>query len=339
MILKILEKGRDMLKNRIFQTPSNTVAGGLLFAPPPFPCYFISTMDLEHLNKKQVLLLSLLVSFVASIATGIVTVSLMEQAPPQVAATVNHIVERTVQQMVPVAGPATVSTTVKTVVVKNDDLAAQSIASVRKSIIRIVDKTAPDTLVARGIIVDAKGTAITDHASLDATLSYEAILADGSRVPVELRTPASSTSGSVSTVVLKLSSTTPALIAATFADPSKLALGQSVLRIGGDGEDVVGDGIISSLPPGGKWVQASVGATMPGSIIINLFGEVVGMTTTESLAKGSTIYSIPGIFKVATDATKTSTGTNTSQAAAAGAASGASTAGDSAAALPPALTH
>jgi len=296
-------------------------------------------MDLEHLNKKQVLLLSLLVSFVASIATGIVTVSLMEQAPPQVAATVNHIVERTVQQMVPVAGPATVSTTVKTVVVKNDDLAAQSIASVRKSIIRIVDKTAPDTLVARGIIIDAKGTAITDHSSLDAALSYEAILSDGSRVPVELRASASSTSVSIMTVTLKLSSTTPALTAATFADPSKLALGQSVLRIGGDGEDVVGDGIISSLPPSGKWVQSSVGATMPGSVIVNLFGEVVGIMTTESLAKGSTLYSAPGIFKSVADTKAAATTAGTSQAAAAGAASGGSAAGGAGTTVPPALTH
>ena len=35
-------------------------------------------MDLEKLNKSQIVLLTLLVSFVTSIATGIVTVALMQ---------------------------------------------------------------------------------------------------------------------------------------------------------------------------------------------------------------------------------------------------------------------
>jgi len=281
-------------------------------------------MDLEHLNKTQVILLALLVSFVTSIATGIVTVSLMAQAPSQVAATVNHIIERTVQQMVPVAGP--VSTTVKTVVVKNDDLAAQSIATARKSIVRIVRVSDPDTLVARGIIVDTKGTTVTDRASLDSSLSYQAILAGGSRVPVEVH--ASATSTPVTTVLLKLSTTTPALVPATFAIPSKLALGQAVLRIGGDGEDTVAEGVISSLPGSGMWVQASVNSTTPGSILVNLFGEVIGMTTTESLLKGNSAYSMPDIFKAAAESGAASA--NASQAAAVGAAgvAGAGAAGD-----------
>src|SRR3989344_5746924 len=117
-------------------------------------------MDLEHLNKTQIIFLTLLTSFVTSIATGIVTVSLMNQAPPEVAATVNHIITKTVEK-VSEAQPAAPAT-VKTVVVKNDDLTAQSIASVRRSIVRIVLKDAPEYLVARGVIIDKKGMALSD---------------------------------------------------------------------------------------------------------------------------------------------------------------------------------
>jgi len=53
-------------------------------------------MEMEKLNKSQIVLLTLLVSFVTLIATGVVTVSLMDQAPPAIAQTVNRIVERTV---------------------------------------------------------------------------------------------------------------------------------------------------------------------------------------------------------------------------------------------------
>ena len=58
--------------------------------------YYKRTMEMEKLNKSQIVLLTLLVSFVTLIATGVVTVSLMDQAPPAIAQTVNRIVERTV---------------------------------------------------------------------------------------------------------------------------------------------------------------------------------------------------------------------------------------------------
>jgi len=285
-------------------------------------------MDLEHLNKTQIILLTLFVSFVTSIATGIVTVSLMDQAPPQVAATVNHVIERTVQQVLP-ASPSTV-TTVKTVVVKSDDLAAQSIASVQKSIIRLVDVTAPDLLVARGIIIDAKGIAITDRGALDPVASYAAILPDGSKVPVVVRPSATSTP--VAVLDLKLSTTTAALSPVTFADPSKLVLGQSVLRIGGTGGDVVGEGVIASLlapdasNPVAKpqMVEASVSSMTPGSILISLFGEVIGMTTGDSMAVGGDFYSMPNIFKTAAASADASSAAQAAAGAGTGATSGAS---------------
>src|SRR6185312_489761 len=122
-------------------------------------------MDLEKLTKHQIVLLTLLVSFVTSVATGIVSVSLMDQAPPGVTHTINQIVERTVQEVAPSQPAAAAS--IKTVVVKDDDLTAQSIASVQKSVIRIVEKGG-DQLVARGVIVGANGTALSDQATLDA---------------------------------------------------------------------------------------------------------------------------------------------------------------------------
>ena len=112
-------------------------------------------MDVEHLTKHQIVLLTLLVSFVTSIATGIVTVSLMDQAPPSVTRTINQIVERTVEKVVPAAvtsasqgAAAAMVTKETTVVVKNDDLVAQSIAKVQKGIVRIVSLN--DRTVLRG---------------------------------------------------------------------------------------------------------------------------------------------------------------------------------------------
>jgi len=58
-------------------------------------------MDIEQLTKTQIILLTLLVSFVTSIATGIVTVTLMDQAPPAITRTINRVVEKTIQTVVP----------------------------------------------------------------------------------------------------------------------------------------------------------------------------------------------------------------------------------------------
>jgi len=58
-------------------------------------------MDVKDLNKTQLILLALLLSFVTSIATGITTVTLMEQAPSSVTVPINRIIKQTVEKIVP----------------------------------------------------------------------------------------------------------------------------------------------------------------------------------------------------------------------------------------------
>jgi hypothetical protein len=266
-------------------------------------------MDLEQLTKHQIVLLTLLVSFVTSIATGIVTISLMDQAPASVTHSINQIVERTVEQVLPANAQGAAVATVKTVVVKNDDLTAQSIATVQKSIVRIVAKGGTD-LVARGVIIDNKGTALTDRAALDASGadSFDAILSSGEWVPLKVRAVPNASSSPALAVIDIAVGTSTGFAPAVFADPSKLQLGQSVIRIGGKGQDTVAEGVVASLPqkdaPGD--LEASVSSATPGSVLISLFGEVLGITTTDSLAQGSDFYTIPALPAAAssTSATK-----------------------------------
>jgi hypothetical protein len=259
-------------------------------------------MDLEHLTKHQIVLLTLLVSFVTSIATGIVTVSLVNQAPPGVTRTINQIVEHTVEKVVPSTEGATkappTTVTEHTIVVKDDDLAAQSIAKMQKSLVRIVARGS-DLLLSRGVIVSADGVALADRDAMTTAggRSFEAILADGKRYPVTLR-PATAKNQTFAVVDIAVGTST-AFAPAPIADDTKVQLGQSVLRIGGTGSDSVGTGVVASLPdshPG--LIEASVSSATPGSLLMTLFGEVVGVVTGASRGAGADFYSIPNMSLV-----------------------------------------
>lgn len=63
-------------------------------------------MDIKDLNKRQLILLALLISFVVSIATGIVTVSLMQQMPKSVPQTINRVIQQTIEKVTTVQVPA-----------------------------------------------------------------------------------------------------------------------------------------------------------------------------------------------------------------------------------------
>lgn len=56
---------------------------------------------MDKLTKSQFILLVLLVSFMTSLVTGIVTVTLVNQAPPPITQTINKVVEKTIEKVIP----------------------------------------------------------------------------------------------------------------------------------------------------------------------------------------------------------------------------------------------
>ncbi|MBI5816934.1 MAG: trypsin-like peptidase domain-containing protein [Candidatus Yonathbacteria bacterium] len=117
---------------------------------------------MDQLNKHQIILLTLLITFVTSIATGIVTVTLLEKAPPGITQTINRVVEHTIEKIVPTeTGKATVVT--ERVVIKEEDLIVKAVEDNAKSIIALrgINTEGVEQHLGLGFLVSADGLAVT----------------------------------------------------------------------------------------------------------------------------------------------------------------------------------
>lgn len=228
-------------------------------------------MQMEQLNKQQIVLLCLLVSFVSSIATGIVTVSLMDQGSATVTQTINRVVEKTIRTV----GAAT--TTKETIVVSEDDAVTDAIGDSEKSLVRI---KSGESVVALGIITASDGT-IAAYTQEAYTSGLSAILYGGNTVNLNFISRDPETG--ISQFQAEQSSnprTARVYEPATLADSNGLKLGQSVVLIGGTLETSVATGIISSKNSERIKVSTSANSFDRQEILVNLLGEVIGLKDT-----------------------------------------------------------
>jgi len=242
---------------------------------------------MESLNKHQIILLAMLVAFVSSIATGITVVSLLGQTTQPVVQTINRIVERTIETIV----PSQVIDSVKektTVVVKDEDLTIGAIDKNVKSIVKIYLTLADgsDLFITNGVIVSGDGYVITDRTALiqsGVTSPYKAILSNGTKFSLE--TASSSEALGLTLMKAKLANDQKIdFSSVNWADSEKIQLGQTIIALSLNEKKVVSIGNVASLDikdDKNTSITADVKITnsVPGAMLFNLNGEVVGMRT------------------------------------------------------------
>ncbi len=239
---------------------------------------------MNDLNTQQVILLTLLVSFVVSIATGITTVSLLEQAPEGVTQTINRVVERTVETIVPVEGEPKVVREVETVVVNQEDLTIDAVSKNSKSLVRIKDDNS--FYLGLGVIVDGNGTIIADSGILanGNGAKYKGVMSDGTDLTLTVK---ETKSGVAIIKPIIESGEQITFNSAIMGSSDNLQLGQSVISIGGKETNLVDIGIISTLyePSSDEETQKYLGidttiklsSIEQGSPLINLRGDLIGI--------------------------------------------------------------
>ena len=267
---------------------------------------------MEDLNRQQVILLTLFVTFVTSIATGIVTVSLMDQAPTGATNTVERVIERTVADA---TGNDTSSNTATAISAASaasasaqanpTDIRARAVNIASNSLVRIAlldpSGNGSSTVTGIGVIVSKKGLILTDKSAVAVFGSYVAILPDGKNVPVAIIQ--SQDNGDIVFLAVALAQSagetfTPAVFVPTTGTNAP-ALGQSIVVLSGSDSTTVDEGYIRRINTNtdavtstpilaGYTTSITSSSTIIGSLLFNFSGQLVGIKTLSLNTLGNT---------------------------------------------------
>ncbi len=250
-------------------------------------------MNIEELSKSQLILLTILVNFVTSVATGIITVSLLDQAPPFVTQTVNRVVEHTIETVTQ-AAPAQPAAAASAPAPSNQDLVTAAIGADAARMVALYSTTAGTSTPALAVgtylpAAEAVVTAVKDSLPAQIVVRF----ADGSSVPASLSREGDGIViyGFANDAKLPKTSV-PRLIPA-----ASLKLGETALAVGADG--AASTGIVSRVDS--KNVYTTLPDIGAGSAVVDLSGNLIGV------AQNAT----PGLLVPADTITKLLTSTTT----------------------------
>jgi S1-C subfamily serine protease len=251
---------------------------------------------MEDLTKHQLILIVLLVTFVTSIATGIITFTLLSEAPVEVTQNINRVVEKTIERVVPAEGQP--EKVVTTVVVNEEDRILDAIAKNEKSIIRLktIGSDGLEIVAGLGLIVSADGVVMADLRSYSAASSFSVLFSDGKTYPAgKVLTDSENGLVFIKTVLPQNESPKYIFYPATFGNSDSLKIGQSLVAISGKDSNAASIGRIFQLIFGEdkKTIKniisdIKISNSHFGSPVLNLSGEVVGLEA--PVAVGDTEY-------------------------------------------------
>ncbi len=258
---------------------------------------------MEDLNKNQIILLVLLISFVTSIATGIITTSLLQQAPLEVTRNINRIVEKTIETVTPATVTTPSQKEVTTVVVKEEDLILDSINKNINSVVRIKEKdsvTGTVDFYGIGIVITKDGVIAADRKNYLTSNTYTVIMSDGKEFPLVIMGLDKQTNFILFKANQgdKVTEKTAYVFSPAVLGDSEPKLGQTVISLGGSESNSVAVGRVISLDMkesgvgtsttrylSGINTDVSTKDLVDGSPIFNLSGDVIGFRLSDEASK------------------------------------------------------
>jgi hypothetical protein len=223
-------------------------------------------MDIEELSKSQLILLTILVNFVTSVTTGILTVSLLDHAPAFVTQTVNRVVERTIETVA--AAPAAV---IQAPAPSNQDLVTAAIGAAAARAVAIYAAETGTSTPAISIgtyIPKARAIATAAQDALPKEVLVE--FTNGSYIPASLA------HGGKGVAIYGFAddASLPKMTSPVLVATGDLKLGETVLTLGADG--FAATGIVARVSS--KGVHTTLPDIGTGSAVVDLSGNLVGLS-------------------------------------------------------------
>lgn len=237
---------------------------------------------MEHLTKQQIVLLTLFVAFVTSIATGVVTVSLMDQDPGGVTQVINRVVERTVERAIEV--PAnTMPASVISAPLPTPNL-TQVVENISKSVVKVRDRNTRN-ITGYGVIISKDGLVLTDKSALGLPTDdgqhteYEAVLENGEVYTIKL--VQAEIIGDTAFVLLIASVEKQFIPVVLSSSLSPIKLGETVYALGGKDSLLLKTGMIQKMTENPASIETTISSTdlFVGSPLFTNEGVVVGYKT------------------------------------------------------------
>ncbi len=232
-------------------------------------------VEIKDLNKTQLMLLAILLSFVVSIATGIVTVTLMQQAPTGFTQTVNRVVQQTIEKVSPDYSP----NKVQTVIVKEDDLVVDAVAKTRSRMYPIYTSKDATSSILDGYSIGG-GQFIASSSALDSTHTYSIKVGT---TYAEAKVTAISPIGFALLTTIDPTIKPADLPVGTFGKNSDVKSGQTAVIVSMQKVGKATIQSISSLDPTSKNssnvidLSPEVQMKDDGALVVNLEGDVIGI--------------------------------------------------------------
>jgi hypothetical protein len=230
-------------------------------------------MDVKELNKPQLILLAVLLSFVTSIATGITTVTLMQQAPASFTVPVNRVVQQTVDKIEQVEG----KTVTQTVIIKEEDLVVDAIAKNQSSVFSITkevqnaDFTTSEVSAGRGFVISNDGTIVAD-ATLVPDKEVYFVKNDSGKFKADFVSTDKAGFSFLKIGVAVNGTDKVVFTVPNFGDLSKMKIGQNVILLG----STVATSIFEGLNANNS-IDMNVSKGNAGGLVLDLDGDALGM--------------------------------------------------------------